>query len=178
MARRLHLSPPLERIMNADPVGTEMVEQFRALMNGPENERLQPFDYVSIALFLFQGAKDQALGPDDAFDVILLAYDKCPAAEQRRQVINDVMAIGNWLPHKIPAAMNAVKRAFESEKDPGLRAYEVTMIQRMERRSFETRPLAREILSRMARDENESVAALAGHILEMMPDPAPAPGMP
>lgn len=175
MAPRIPMSPPVQSIMMNDNLTYgDMLVKFRALMEGPQNETLQPFDYVTMALFLFQGAKEHGLKAEDSFDGILMAYNRCNDSARRRQIVNNVMEIGKWLPQKVPAAMDMVVRAFKSEEDVAVRLYEVTMIHRMAQtqKSLSVDSHAREVLSQ---DSNEQVAALAQRAVQMFPEPVPQP---
>lgn len=178
IAPRIPMSPPVQNIlMNDNLTYGDMLKKFRELMEGSQNETLQPFDYVTMALFLFQGAKEHGLKAEDSFDGILMAYSRCSDATRRRQIVNNVMEVGKWLPQKVPAAMDMIERAFKSEEDVAVRLYEVTMIHRMAQMqktpAVETH--AREILTRMAQDKNKQVSALAEREIRAFSESAPQP---
>ncbi len=174
MARPLKFLPPLLEILKKD-APTEMAVQFKALMNGPDNEKLQPFDYVSIALFLFQGANEHILKVEDALDSILLAYRKCPEATRRREIVSSANALGVNLPAYVQPVMEMIGAVFPEETDADVRIYEVTLVGNIGMRSVVARPRAQEILKRMTNDKNEAVSSVASAALKALAAAALSP---
>lgn len=129
MAAPLRFSPPLQKILMADPTYQDMLKQFRVLVTSPEKEKLKPSDFETMALLAFQGVAQNAVTTTEALETIVLMHETCPAPAQRRMISNAAKDILRFRPQQFPAVKDALTVMHDREKDAGVRSYIESVLQ-------------------------------------------------